>query len=121
MFENFGWLQGDSGSAVRTGVEDPRWVRIALIVVTISFLGLFLFVPLAAVFVEAFKKGVGAYFAAIFLVGSAIRNRVDVDDRGIAVPLNVAFGPAAAWAIARSEFPEAGPAHPDRCPSRSRR
>ena len=68
------------------------------------FLALFLVLPLLAVFVQALPKGVGAYFAAISdpMAWAAIKLTLLV--AAIAVPLNLVFGVAAAWAIAKFEF-----------------
>ena len=52
-------------SAQSRATGDPRWVRVVLIGATLAFLGLFLFVPLVSVFVEAFRKGVVVYAKAI--------------------------------------------------------
>ncbi|HWX32475.1 MAG TPA: sulfate ABC transporter permease subunit CysW [Steroidobacteraceae bacterium] len=75
-----------------------------LIAVALLFLGLFLVLPLLAVFVQALAKGVGAYVAAISdpMAWSAIKLTLYV--AAIAVPFNLVFGVAAAWAIAKFEF-----------------
>jgi sulfate transport system permease protein len=79
--------------------------RTLLIGLALLFLGLVLILPLVAVFAEAFRQGVGAYFAAFDDpdVFSAIRLTLLV--AAIAVPLNLVFGVAAAWAIAKFDFP----------------
>lgn len=88
--------------------EDPRaepaWARSALIVVAIGFLGIFLLVPLAAVFTQAFSKGVAVYLAALRdpVAQSAIRLTLLV--AAVVVPVNTLFGIAAAWAITRFRF-----------------
>ena len=51
-------------AALQAATDDPTWVRWFLIAVSVTFLSLFLFVPLAAVFAEAFRKGFGAYLAS---------------------------------------------------------
>ncbi|HTD04295.1 sulfate ABC transporter permease subunit CysW [Undibacterium sp.] len=83
---------------------EPRWVRALLITVGLAFLTLFLFVPLAAVFAEAFKKGWRVYLAAITEDDALSAIRLTLIAAGIAVPLNLVFGVAAAWAIAKFEF-----------------
>jgi sulfate transport system permease protein len=85
--------------------------RTLLIGLALLFLGLVLILPLVAVFAEAFRQGVGAYFAAFDDpdVFSAIRLTLLV--AAIAVPLNLVFGVAAAWAIAKFDFPGKEPAH----------
>lgn len=84
--------------------SETAWVRYALISITLVFLSLFLFVPLAAVFVEAFRKGVDTYFAALVEPDALAAIELTLIAAGIAVPLNLAFGVAAAWAIAKFEF-----------------
>jgi sulfate transport system permease protein len=78
-----------------------RWTLIAL---ATGFLALFLLMPLAAVFVEALKKGWQAYFAAIVEPDALAALRLTLLAAAIAVPLNTLFGVAAAWAIAKFEF-----------------
>jgi sulfate transport system permease protein len=87
-----------------SNVFEPPWVRIALILVALAFLTLFLFVPLVAVFAEAFKKGWQAYFAAITDPDAVSAIKLTLIAAGISVPLNLVFGVAAAWAIAKFEF-----------------
>jgi len=79
-------------------------VRWLLIGVALAFLGFFLVVPLVAVFSYALQKGVGAYLAAIQEPESLAAIRLTLLAAGIAVPLNLAFGLAAAWLIARFRF-----------------
>jgi sulfate/thiosulfate transport system permease protein len=82
----------------------PGLTRLLLIAVALLFLGLFLVMPLLVVFVQALAKGIGAYFVAISdpLAWTAIRLTLYV--AAIAVPCNLVFGVAAAWAIAKFEF-----------------
>ncbi|MGA6971949.1 MAG: sulfate ABC transporter permease subunit CysW [Candidatus Binatus sp.] len=93
------------GAPKRPGTADPPWVRRALITITLIFLALFLFLPVIAVFAEALKNGLGAYFAAIIDPEARAAIRLTLMTAAIAVPLNVTFGIAASWAIARFEFP----------------
>ena len=79
-------------------------VRYSLIAVTLLFLSLFLFVPLAAVFAEALRKGVGVYFAAIIEPDALSAIRLTLLATAISLPLNLVFGVAAAWSIAKFEF-----------------
>ena len=85
-------------------VLEPAWVRIVLVAVALSFLTLFLFVPLVAVFAEAFKKGWQAYFAAITDPDAVSAIKLTLIAAFISVPLNLVFGVAAAWSIAKFEF-----------------
>jgi sulfate/thiosulfate transport system permease protein len=89
------------GPSVTT--EKPA-VRVTLIVISVIFLGVFLLLPLAAVFVEAFRAGVGAYFAAITEPDALSAIKLTLLVAAIAVPFNVIFGLAASWAIAKFEF-----------------
>lgn len=79
--------------------------RIILIAAALGFLGLFLFVPLAVVFAQAFEKGIGWYLAAIRHPESLAALRLTLLVVAITVPVNTIFGVAAAWAIARFRFP----------------
>jgi sulfate transport system permease protein len=87
-----------------SNVFEPAWVRVSLIVVALLFLTLFLFVPLVAVFAEAFKKGWQAYLAAITDPDAVSAIKLTLIAAVIAVPLNLVFGIAASWAIAKFEF-----------------
>jgi sulfate transport system permease protein len=89
---------------VSAATTEPPLVRGALIAVALIFLTLFLFVPLAAVFYEALRKGVGVYLAAIIDPYALATIRLTLLSAAIAVPLNMAFGVTAAWAIAKFEF-----------------
>jgi len=84
--------------------ESPA-VRWLLIGTALAFLTLFLFVPLAAVFYEALKKGWQVYAAAIVHEDAVSAIRLTLLAAAIAVPLNAVFGVAAAWAIAKFQFP----------------
>ncbi|XZE17552.1 sulfate ABC transporter permease subunit CysW [Pirellulaceae bacterium SH449] len=88
----------------RGATEEPGWVRGALILTTISFLLFFLFLPLLSIFAEAFRKGIGAYLAAFNDRAALAAIKLTLITAGIAVPLNVVFGLAASWAIAKFEF-----------------
>ncbi len=79
-------------------------VRVILITVGVTFLILFLLLPLAAVFVEAFRAGLGAYFAAITEPDAVAAIKLTLLVAAIAVPANVIFGLAASWAIAKFDF-----------------
>jgi len=85
-------------------LSEPRAVRWVLTGTALAFLVLFLFLPLVVVFTEALQKGLGVYIAAIRdpVALSAIRLTLLVTV--LVVPLNAAFGVAAAWAIAKFEF-----------------
>jgi sulfate transport system permease protein len=84
--------------------NEPAAVRWALIATALLFVGLLLFVPLAAVFTEALRKGLSAYVSALTEPDALSAIRLTLLTVGIAVPLNLLFGLAAAWAIAKFEF-----------------
>ena len=88
----------------QAGTTESAWVKWTLIGIALGFIFLFLVLPLAAVFTEALRKGAGAYWEALKEpdAGSAIR--LTLITAAIAVPLNLVFGVAAAWCIAKYEF-----------------
>ena len=79
-------------------------VRWTLIGVAVFFLALFIFLPLAIVFSQAFAKGIGVYWASLHTPDALAAIRLTLLAAGIAVPLNLVFGVAAAWAIGKFEF-----------------
>jgi sulfate transport system permease protein len=83
---------------------EPRWVRYTLIGLALAFMGLFLLLPLLAVFSEALSKGFDAYLVALQEPDAWAAIRLTLVTALIAVPLNLVFGVAAAWAIAKFEF-----------------
>lgn len=85
-------------------VEESAWVRRSLIGLALAFLTLFLFVPLISVFYEALKKGWDVYIAAITEPDAVSAIQLTLTATAIAVPLNLVFGVAAAWAVAKFEF-----------------
>jgi sulfate transport system permease protein len=89
---------------VKTNAFEPNWVRHALIAVALLFLTLFLFVPLVAVFTEALKKGWDTYVESILDPDAISAIKLTLIAAGIAVPLNLVFGVAAAWCIAKFDF-----------------
>ncbi len=90
--------------SVPAATAEPRWVRWLLIAVALGFLALNLALPLAAVFVEAFRKSVAAYVAAIRDPDALSALRLTLTVAAIAVPLNIVIGLAASWAIAKFDF-----------------
>jgi sulfate/thiosulfate transport system permease protein len=88
----------------RVVTADRPAIRAVLIAAALAFLGLFLLLPLLAVFVEALRQGLGAYLAAIIEPDALAAIRLTLSVAAIAVPLNLVFGIAAAWAIAKFEF-----------------
>ena len=88
----------------QSGTTEAPWVRWTLLGIALVFLVLFLVLPLAAVFVEAFSKGVDAYFASLRDPDAWSAIQLTLITALISVPLNLVFGVAAAWAIAKYEF-----------------
>ena len=80
-------------------------VRIALLAVVVLFLLLFLVGPLVAVFSEAMRKGLGAYFAAFTDPAARSAIWLTLSTTAVVIPLNLVFGVAAAWCIAKFRFP----------------
>jgi sulfate transport system permease protein len=92
-------------SAVPRALGEPPAVRLALIALALAFLALFLAVPLAAVFHEALGKGLRAYVDAIREPMALSAMKLTLLTAAVAVPLNLVFGVAAAWCIAKFDFP----------------
>jgi len=93
-----------AGARRRGATEEPAWLRWGLVGVALAFLTLFLFVPLVAVFYEALARGVGVFVAAITEPDARAAIRLTLLVAAIAVPLNLVFGIAASWAIAKFDF-----------------
>ena len=85
-------------------LTEPRFVRWLLLGVAFLFLGFVLVLPLAAVLVEAFAKGIQLYYESITEPDARAAIRLTLLTAVIAVPLNTVFGVAAAWAIAKFSF-----------------
>ncbi|HVZ15126.1 MAG TPA: sulfate ABC transporter permease subunit CysW [Bauldia sp.] len=83
---------------------EKRWVRRLLIAVAVVFLLSFIVLPLVTVFIEALRTGIGAYFAALSDRDTFAAIQLTLLIAVIAVPCNLVFGLAAAWAIAKFEF-----------------
>ncbi|MBY4610900.1 sulfate ABC transporter permease subunit CysW [Rhizobium sp. 9T] len=89
---------------LRSVTTEHRIARYSLIILSLVFLLLILLLPLAAVFVEAFRKGAGPFIEALQDAETFSAIRLTLIVAGISVPLNLVFGVAAAWAIAKFEF-----------------
>ncbi|NEN83483.1 sulfate ABC transporter permease subunit CysW [Paenibacillus elgii] len=106
-------MAGYVATAVKSGsaaaerprhITEPRIVKWALITVALLFLGFLLILPLVSVFVEAFRKGWEVYAASLIESDAAAAIRLTLLVAVIAVPLNLLFGLAAAWAITKFQF-----------------
>lgn len=91
--------------AARRRLTEPTLVRWMLVVVALTFLTLFLAIPLMAVFVEALANGFGPYFSVIAEPDAVAALRLTLLTAAIAVPANLVFGLCAGWAIAKFRFP----------------
>ncbi|MCZ8030360.1 MAG: sulfate ABC transporter permease subunit CysW [Rubrivivax sp.] len=97
-------IEVQPAARLRSATGEAPWVRRLVIALGLGFMTLFLFVPLATVFHEALKKGWDVYLAAITEPDALSAIKLTLVAAGISVPLNLAFGLAAAWAIAKFEF-----------------
>jgi sulfate/thiosulfate transport system permease protein len=88
----------------RNPADESPVVKLVLILIGLTFLGFFLFLPLVGVFVESFRKGTEAYVEALVEPDAVSAIKLTLLVAVIAVPLNLVFGVAAAWAIAKFDF-----------------
>ena len=91
-------------SPVRRATTDPAWARWLLTGIALAFLGCFLVLPLAVVFIEAFSKGIPYFLAAVREPDAMAAIRLTLMTVAIVLPANVVFGIAAAWAIGKFKF-----------------
>lgn len=87
-----------------SATREPTWIKWTLISISLAFFAFFLLLPLFAVFAEALRKGWDAYFAALVEPDALSAIKLTLIAAGIAVPLNLVFGVAAAWSIAKFQF-----------------
>jgi sulfate transport system permease protein len=97
-------MSTQTARTARAGTTEPAWVRYTLIGVALTFIFLFLVLPLAAVFTEALRKGSDALIEALKEPDAWSAIRLTLWVAAITVPLNLVFGVAAAWCIAKYEF-----------------
>lgn len=90
--------------AKHRATSEPTWMRWTLIATALGFLALFLLVPLAAVFTEALRKGFDTYVTTLTDPDALSAIKLTFLAAAIALPLNLVFGVAAAWSIAKFEF-----------------
>jgi sulfate/thiosulfate transport system permease protein len=88
-----------------TATRDPAWVKAVVLTASLGFFALFLLLPLIAVFVEALRRGWEVYVAALTEPDAVSAIGLTLLIAAIAVPLNLLFGIAAAWAITKFDFP----------------
>lgn len=94
----------DSSTRFVNPVDEGFGTKVILTVIGGLYLAFFLFLPLVAVFIEAFRNGLASYWEALVEPDAAAAIRLTLLVAAIAVPLNLVFGVAAAWAIAKFEF-----------------
>ncbi|MFG5775499.1 sulfate ABC transporter permease subunit CysW [Comamonas sp. J-3] len=104
VIASYFYVEKREGPQRTSTVTEPRWVRWTLIGIALVFMLLFLVLPLLAVFVEALRKGWDTYIAALREPDAWSAIKLTLITALIAVPLNLVFGVAAAWAIAKYEF-----------------
>ncbi len=92
------------GKSVSRAARDPLWSRVFLIAGALVFLGVLLVLPLATVFVEALRKGLGAALETFANPDARYAIWLTLLVAGISVPLNLVFGLAASWAVTKHDF-----------------
>ena len=97
-------LTGAARFEANTATRDPVWVKTLVLLLGLGFFSLFLLLPLIAVFVEAFRRGWSVYLAALVEPDAMSAIKLTLLTAAIAVPLNLLFGIAAAWAITKFDF-----------------
>jgi sulfate transport system permease protein len=98
-------IQPLSFSAQADTRTEPWLIRAVIIAIAVTFLTVFVVLPLVVVFAQAFSKGIGAYFSALTDPEALSAIRLTLAVAAISVSLNLVFGVIAAWAIAKFEFP----------------
>ena len=99
-----GLRTGAARFEANTATRDPVWVKGLVLLLSLSFFLLFLLMPLIAVFVEALRRGWSVYLAALVEPDAVSAIKLTLLTAAIAVPLNLVFGIAAAWAITKFDF-----------------
>ncbi|HJU11264.1 MAG TPA: sulfate ABC transporter permease subunit CysW [Candidatus Binataceae bacterium] len=89
---------------IRQVTAEPPWLRVLITGLALLFIGIFLLIPLIAVFTEALREGIHVYLASITHPEARSAIKLTLVTAAIAVPLNLIFGLMAAWAITRFRF-----------------
>jgi sulfate transport system permease protein len=97
-------MSADLRTRFRDPASETAFARFVLIAIAVVFMAVILLLPLLLVFIEAFRRGAGAFFEALGEPDTLSAIRLTLTVAAIAVPLNLVFGVAAAWAIAKFEF-----------------
>jgi sulfate/thiosulfate transport system permease protein len=98
-------MSAERHARFRDPATESPLARMLLIAIAVGFMAIILLLPLLLVFIEAFRKGIPAFFEALAEPDTFSAIRLTLTVAAIAVPLNLVFGVAAAWAIAKFEFP----------------
>jgi sulfate/thiosulfate transport system permease protein len=98
-------VETDLAGRLRLATDERTWVKALLVGSSLAFLSVVLFVPLVAIFAEAFRKGIGVYIASFTDPNAVSAIQLTLLVAFICVPLNMVFGLAAAWAISKFQFP----------------
>ncbi|MDK6203072.1 sulfate ABC transporter permease subunit CysW [Oligella urethralis] len=85
-------------------IDEPRFLKVLLIALALSFLGVMLVIPLISVFVEAFRQGWALYIASLTEPDAMAAIKLTLLTAAIVVPINVVFGVAMAWLLTRFDF-----------------
>ncbi len=88
----------------KRGLSEPAWIKGLLIFLALAYLAIFLFLPIIVVLVNGFGKGIDVYFKSLFEPDAVSAIRLTLLTAAISVPLNLVFGIAASWAIAKFDF-----------------
>jgi len=88
----------------RSSTQDPWWVKALVLSLVAVFLGLILVLPLVSVFAEALRQGLGPALEAMSTPDAIASIKLTLLTAAVAVPFNIVFGVAAAWAVAKHEF-----------------
>ena len=99
-----GARKGAARFEASAATRDPLWVKVAILGVSLGFFAVFLLLPLIAVFVEALRRGWDVYLAALVEPDALSAIQLTLLIAAIAVPANLVFGIAAAWAITKFDF-----------------
>jgi sulfate/thiosulfate transport system permease protein len=95
---------GSARFEANAATRDPPWIKATVLGLSLGFFVLFLLMPLIAVLVEALRRGWATYLAALTEPDALSAVNLTLIIAGIAVPLNLVFGVAAAWAITKFDF-----------------
>src|SRR5262245_9613547 len=95
-----------AAARIRRAQQDPAWVRRGLIALAVGVVGLLVVVPVANIFYEALRQGLGVYWKNLFADPDTLHAiRLTLTVAPIALAANIVFGVAAAWAVSRFDFP----------------